>query len=142
MYRDILVTTDGSDSSKEAGNHIIEFAKNYDATLHILSVVSVKSLVMEKPGEIEKIIEDAEKSVDDIARKAKQNGIEDIKYSVHKGSTPSKLILEYIDENNIDIVFMGTHGKSGIDKYLLGSTTNRVMRKSPIPVYIVSKEGE
>lgn len=139
MYEDVLVPTDGSESSNKAGKHSIKFAKKYNATLHILSVVSVKSLFMETPGEIEEVIENAEKSIDHLKNEGQKSGIGDIKSSVHKGSTPSKLILEYIDENDIDIIFMGTHGKTGIDKYILGSTTNRVMRKSPIPVYIVSK---
>lgn len=55
---------------------------------------------------------------------------------VHWG-TPFELILEYIDDEEIDLVVMGTHGRRGIERYVLGSVTERVLRLSPVPVLAV-----
>lgn len=50
---------------------------------------------------------------------------------------PVQAILTYVDERGIDVLVMGTHGRDGIRRYLLGSTTERVLRKSPVPVLTV-----
>ncbi|TYL39045.1 universal stress protein [Natronococcus pandeyae] len=60
---------------------------------------------------------------------------------VHVGE-PYQVILAYADHADIDLVVMGTHGRRGVDRYLLGSVTEKVVRVSDVPVVTVRKEAE
>lgn len=50
---------------------------------------------------------------------------------------PHEKILEYVSEHDIDMVVMGTHGRTGLDRALMGSVAERVVRRSPVPVLTV-----
>jgi nucleotide-binding universal stress UspA family protein len=56
--------------------------------------------------------------------------------------TPHQAILDYIGEHDIDLVVMGTHGRTGLDRYLLGSITEKVVRLSDAPVLTVRMPAE
>ncbi|QUO47139.1 universal stress protein [Halorubrum ruber] len=57
--------------------------------------------------------------------------------------TPHSAILEYADENDVDLVVMGTHGRTGVERYLLGSVAEKVVRLADVPVTTVrADEGE
>lgn len=56
--------------------------------------------------------------------------------------TPHQAILDHIDEHDIDLVVMGTHGRTGLDRYLLGSITEKVVRLSDAPVLTVRMPAE
>ncbi len=139
MFENILLPTDGSECSKVAGNHAIEVAKRYDSKLHILSVVSYGALDTVVPEVMEKLKEAAEKTVDESSKQAKTSNVKKVKTSVQKGPNPTKSILKYIDDNSIDLIVMGTHGRTGLDRYLIGSTTEKVMRETKVPVMTVPK---
>ena len=57
------------------------------------------------------------------------------------GGTADEAILDYTKENNIDIIVMSTHGRSGVHRWIFGSVTQRVLRHSPVPVLIVPPTG-
>lgn len=60
---------------------------------------------------------------------------------VHEGS-PSETIVEYAGNHGIDMIVMGTQGRTGLDRYLLGSTAARVLRRAELPVLTVKPDGE
>jgi nucleotide-binding universal stress UspA family protein len=55
---------------------------------------------------------------------------------------PSHEIIEFADNNNIDLIIMGTLGKTGFDRFLLGSVAEKVTRNSKVPVLVVRGESE
>jgi len=55
---------------------------------------------------------------------------------------PYESVLDYADEHDIDIIVMGTHGRTGLDHHLLGSVTEKVVRTSDVPVLTVRASGE
>jgi nucleotide-binding universal stress UspA family protein len=55
---------------------------------------------------------------------------------------PYKEILEYVAEHDIDMIIMGTHGRSGLDRVVMGSVAERVVRRSPVPVLTVRDEDQ
>jgi nucleotide-binding universal stress UspA family protein len=66
-------------------------------------------------------------------------GYEHVVVSARTGS-PSGEILDYVAENEVDLVVMSTHGRTGLDRVLLGSVAERVLRRSPVPVFIVKPD--
>jgi len=62
------------------------------------------------------------------------------KLVVHQGNAPN-CILSFAQKENIEMIVMGTHGRRGFDRLVLGSTTDRVMRKAACPVLVVSSDS-
>ena len=140
MYEDILVPTDGSEGTNEAVEHALDIAKKYDATVHVVYVVNTSAystLPADSNWEsITAALEDeGEKATSDIAKRLDDAGVNAVP-SIEEG-IPHKTILSYADENDIDLIVMGTHGKSGLDRLLLGSVTEKVVRASEVPVLTV-----
>lgn len=139
-YDRILIPTDGSDCAAAAVTHGIAIAKEYGATVHAVNVMDVRSMTStdEVPPQttlIETFEEQGEKATEAVAERVREAGL-DATTAVRKG-TPAVGLLDYADENDIDLVTMGTHGRSGFERYFLGSTTAKVVRTAEIPVLSV-----
>jgi len=164
MYDDILYPTDGSAGSEAAAAHVRALAAAFDATVHVLHVVDTRegglglsgafldeegqAMSARSPekgyigrhedgpgpdeieGEVaayaEEFVEGSTDSLDGI----------DVTTAVRSG-TPHAAILQYADENGVDLVVMGTHGRTGVERYLLGSVTEKVVRLADPPVVTV-----
>lgn len=138
-YDSILVPTDGSRSAARAAEHGLELAAATDATLHVLSVVDDTSLgpdvrSMLSGDEYEKAAADA---IERVVEQAAERGISDVVEHVEHG-TPSEEITAAIDEFDVDAVVMGTTGKGGVDRILLGSVAEKTVRNAPVPVITVA----
>jgi len=145
MYDDVLLPTDGSPGTEEFVTHAAELATTYDATLHVLSVVDTRNrfespssgIAPEAWTEAER--ERAEESVEAaVARLPESVTVERV---VREG-VPQTQILEYVEDADVDVVVMGTHGRTGLDHYLIGSVTERVVRRCPVPVLTVQIDDE
>jgi nucleotide-binding universal stress UspA family protein len=142
MYDEILVPTDGSAGSDRVVEHAARLADAHGATLHLLYVVNTAAfatLPMESSfegiaatlaAEGETALDDAVAAVESVAP-----GM-DVRRVVNEGS-PATEIVDYATGTGCDLVAMGTHGRGGIDRLLLGSVAERVVRNSPIPVLTV-----
>jgi nucleotide-binding universal stress UspA family protein len=135
--------TDGSPGTAAAAEHAGALARAFDATIHVLSVVDTRNR-FESPtsglapsiwlsGERDRATGAIEETVASLPE-----GIQ--VETVQREGLPQSEIVEYAEENDIDIVVMGTHGRTGIDHYLLGSVAERVVRTSPVPVVTVPLE--
>ncbi|MDZ7689163.1 MAG: universal stress protein [Halobacteriales archaeon] len=148
MYENVLVPTDGSEGTDAAVEHALDIAKKYDATVHVIYVVNTSAystLPADSNWEsITAALEDEGKqATSEIVERMSDEGVDAVP-SIEEG-IPHKTILSYADENDIDLIVMGTHGKSGLDRLLLGSVTEKVVRKAEIPVLtvrMVDDEGE
>ncbi|MFC6988984.1 universal stress protein [Haloplanus sp. GCM10025708] len=145
MYDRILVPTDGSTEVERAVDHAIELASTNDASIHALYVVSTKTftgLPMEASWEsVDRFLrEDAEEAVERVRELATTSGI-DVATAVAEGK-PSREIVEYAEREDCDAVVMGTHGRGGIDRLLLGSVAEAVVRSSSVPVLTVNVREE
>lgn len=139
-YEKILLTTDGSERSEAAVDQAVELTRKFDAELHILYVVdigvdssygSVTDLMsqLESVENFEKI---GERATESIQEQVKEKGLTPV-IAIKRG-VPHKKILDYANKEDMDIVIMSTHGRSGLDRMLLGSVTEKVIRSSKIPV--------
>lgn len=138
MYESILVPTDGSAGVQRAIDHALDLANLSDASLHALYVVETpgaaaipEAQVLTMEDALEEAGRDAVEQIDSRAGDRKVPAVTAIRHGV-----PHEEILEYADAEGIDLIVMGTHGRSGLDRMLLGSVTENVIRKSDVPVLV------
>jgi nucleotide-binding universal stress UspA family protein len=143
MYDRILFPTDGSDGANAALEHAIDHAVTYDAELHVVYVVEENLPVMEagQAELLETLEAEGEEAIEDARSRAKAAGVASIRGSIGGGS-PYRSILKYTEDNDIDLIVMGTHGRRGIDRYLLGSVAEKVVRSAECPVMTVRADED
>ena len=132
MYQDVLVPTDGSDGTRQSIRHGLTIAKRFDATIHALSVVPEGPL-----GTLQNdtAIDAAHRAVERIEQEATRDGVA-VETAVEQG-VPHEEILEYADDRDVDMIVMGTQGRTGLDRVLVGSVTERIVRMADVPVVTV-----
>lgn len=144
MYDDILIPTDGSEGVEEAIGHGIELANLTGATVHGLFVVDTsEAAAIPDPQWMtmeETLEETGQRAVEDVSERARAREIEAVT-AIRRG-TPHDEIVAYAEEADADLVVMGTHGRSGIDRVLLGSVTDNVVRRADRPVLVKRIEEE
>ncbi|ELZ05630.1 UspA domain-containing protein [Natrialba chahannaoensis JCM 10990] len=139
MYDCILVPTDGSAEGERALEYAFDLARAHDATIRALYVVNVSGyggLPMETAWDgISTALRDEGETAVERVRELAPDDIE-VDTAVLEGS-PSRVIVDEARPSTCDLVVMGTHGRGGIDRLLLGSVTERVVRQAPVPVLTV-----
>ena len=146
QYKQILVPVDESPISYSAVEHALALAKSQDAHVTVVSVVAVDPFVgvdfyAIAPAITEYFMQ-AEKSaqlrLEDIKQSFIRDGIEVDTRLVH-GVSPTEGILQIADELNVDLIIMGSHGRTGLKKAMLGSVAQNILTQCPIPVLIVKE---
>jgi nucleotide-binding universal stress UspA family protein len=147
MYDRILIPTDGSECADSAVEHALDIAAQYDAELHVLSVVDSRDVSHSAPAispeQVQQTLRDrAESVVESVAERAEAAGVT-VVTAVEPG-IPDDVVVEYAADEDCDLIVMGTHGRTGLERYLLGSVTERTVRRSSVPVLTVrgSEEGD
>jgi len=146
----ILVCVDGSEKSLEAADYSISIAQNSRAQLVILNVIETEPwLYGEKAyewGSPEKVDEayankkvEIQKILDQIKKNAEAVGIQSISEILLAPRTQGavKAILEYVEQQQIDVLVVGTRGNTGIKKMLLGSVANGLLTLANCPVMVI-----
>lgn len=144
-YERVVIPTDGSSPSAAAVEHGVAVAAAFEATVHAVNVVDLGvvaggSDVAAPAGLLENLVERGEAATERVAERARGSGVDAVT-EVREGF-PASDLLDYVDEEGIDFVAMGTHGRSGFDRVLLGSTTQGLIRQSPVPVMSVRAEQD
>lgn len=140
MYGSILIPTDGSQEMATVVDQGIELARLCRATVHTLHVVDERA-DLTVPDEARDQVrgtleEDGQTATKAVAARAVDAGL-DVSREVRWGD-PSAAILANAIENEVDLIVMGTHGRTGYERYLLGSVAEKVVRIAPIPVLVVA----
>ena len=140
MYDRIVVPTDGSPSSQPAIDHAVELAAVHDATIHAVYVINLASFSgVPTEGTWEGVSTALEQEGNEalvaVEKAAEKRGV--AVEQVRLEGRPSRRIVEYADENDCDLIVMGTHGRGGLDRLLLGSVAERVVRAATVPVMTV-----
>lgn len=152
MYDAILVPTDGSDVAETAVEHALDLADRYGAELHTLYIVDTDSMTMSlgteqvdriragQFGEMDELESQARDATGRVARRAEERGLS---VTEHIGAgQPHVEIVDYADEHGVDLVVMGSHGRGGVRRALLGSVAERVLRTTHRPVLVVGDTDE
>ena len=140
FYRNIVIATDGSENTQNAISHGIEIAKLTGANVFALHVVDTPSMISEnwtidQNLFYEMIKGEGEKILSEVKKLGEDSGVE-IKGILLEGH-PSNEITDFAEKNKMDLIVMGTLGKTGFDKFLLGSVAEKVVRGSKVPVMVV-----
>jgi len=166
MYDNILYPTDGSKGAAVVLDHARDLAETYDATLHVLFVVDAEHTETGmfirrkedgdwKTGMVPREHETAgkghmskhqEESPEGVEHKGEEltneisswltnEGVETVTAIRH--GEPDQVIIEYAEQNDVDLIVMGTHGRRGLRRRLIGSVTEKVVRLSERPVMTV-----
>jgi nucleotide-binding universal stress UspA family protein len=141
--RRILVPTDFSKHSQNALQYAMAFADKFGAELHLLHVVQdlalfVPDTVAGTPPVVPPVAQLTAAVREGLLRVIRENGLERFTVcpEVREG-TPFYEIVRFAKEKDVDLIVMGTHGRSGLAHVLLGSVTEKVVRKAPCPVLTV-----
>jgi nucleotide-binding universal stress UspA family protein len=139
MYDDVLFPTDGETGAETGFEQAVEAAGTFGARLHVLYVAdTTRDTVTNVGGEVVDALErEGEAVVDEYAERAADRGVDAVDAVVQ--GQPHDVIVEYA-ETNADLVVMPTSGREGIAQYLLGSTTERVVRTCAVPVLTLPAE--
>lgn len=145
LYDRILVPTDGSTASVPAIEHAIELAKTHDATIHAIYVINTASFAsIPTEGSWEGVSEMLEReggeALREIADAGEEAGVP--VECVQIDGAPSREIVRYAEKHDCDLIVMGTHGRGGIDRLLLGSVAEKVVRSSSVPVLTMHAEDD
>lgn len=168
MYSEILYPTDGSEGATVALDNSRDLAETYDARVHVLYVVDTThgglgmagdpqersgTGMAGTPGGAKRGMGGNREQVEEIQERRKNRGEAIVEEAAEKlgdvetkavveSGAPHQTILEYTEDNDIDIIVMSTHGRRGLDRYLLGSVTEKVVRLSDVPVLTVRRDDK
>lgn len=144
MYDTIVIPADGSEHSTRAAEHGLALARHYGSTVHAINVVDVQRAagLFSAGGIDEAFVDKVEAAGREAVRAIEKtaNDSDDIRSAVVQGSpwkAPSAGILEYATDHDAELIVMGTHGRTGLNRTLVGSVTEQVVRSSSIPVLTV-----
>jgi len=135
----LLVPTDGSECADAAAEHAAAFAAATDASVRTVHVVDATHIDADE-AIYDALEADGRAAVDRAIDVTARAGVSHAEAALLSG-VPHQAIQEYVEGHEIDYVFMGTHGRTGVSRYLLGSVTERVVRLVDVPVVAVKVAG-
>jgi nucleotide-binding universal stress UspA family protein len=151
-YKKIMIATDGSDCANLAIEKGIELARLSGGTVYAVYVMSTAYLTTMDSGAYSFV--DINPYWERIREALKNQGQQAVNYIKELGEAkgikvesillegyPSDELIRYAEENKMDIVIMGTLGKTGVDRILLGSVAGNLVRHSKIPVMVVREKA-
>ncbi|WP_144158135.1 universal stress protein [Paraburkholderia sp. BCC1885] len=151
MYRYILVAIDGSETSRRAFDAALQLARESGAALQPLYVVDVPLMVYDAPGYDPSVVRDAfleeGKHLADVAlARMKHNGVQGATRVIETNPVGDDFdvahcILHAARDLKADLVVMGTHGRRGVQRLVLGSVAERFLRMAQCPVLMISAHG-
>ncbi|MBI5101775.1 MAG: universal stress protein [Nitrospirae bacterium] len=133
----ILYSTDGSLHSEKALKEAVNMAKTCGTKLYVITVVDVNpEYATMAPNVIERAEKEAGELLEEVRKCAAKEGI-DVELIMHEGDEPWKFIVEEAKEKNVDMIVMGSHGRTGLARLLMGSVTEKVIGHAPCKVLVV-----
>ena len=145
MYQNILIPTDGSEAAEAAAKHGQQLAETVGATVHVINCVEpiplgkmpagIKSSSSGHEGTIEQQRKLGEYAIGTIVDELEDAGISFVEELLH--GPPGDEIIDYAEEHDIDLIVMGTEGRTGSERFLIGSVADKVVRRSPVPVMTI-----
>jgi nucleotide-binding universal stress UspA family protein len=137
----IVIATDGSESVRRAVSVALDLADRFDATVHALYVVD-EGEVASSPERVRDEMRDALDESGITALESVVDATERPVATAVREGRPATKIREYALDHDADVVAMGTRGRHGENRFLIGSVAERVVRTCPVPVLTVRQLGE
>ncbi|MBF0482269.1 MAG: universal stress protein [Desulfovibrionaceae bacterium] len=136
----ILAAVDGSQSSQKALDWAAKFAKSFNASLVAVHVVEnfnyLDDIPLASEAIKEKLANEGKMILEQAVSGAKGLGLE-IETEIVSGTNPPEGILDYARTNGVDHIVVGSRGRKGLDRFVMGSVAQRIVRHSPCTVTVV-----
>jgi len=144
-FSNIMIAIDGSEHSIKAAEYALNVAKSYGATLHAVTVTyipesyHVKQENVDRPRQMREDTEeeDAKRWFERFKENAREMSVQLRTELINSHRPVDYVLLEYAEKENIDLIVVGTRGRSGFKKLLLGSIASGVVTYSHCPVLVV-----
>lgn len=140
MYEKILLTTDGSEGSENAAEHAWVIARKFNSMIYVISVMETRPTsgltteVLKKESDV--ALENISQIFKDLEKDPSSKTEIEKSYMIKEGSA-SQQILKTAEEENIDMIVMGASGKHRLERFILGSVAEKVVRGAKCPVLTV-----
>jgi nucleotide-binding universal stress UspA family protein len=149
QMREIVYSTDFSPCARHAFEPAVELARRFEARLHLLHVlVPLYPLVLDPmtyvppaPETFEELHDEAEIGLEKLALVAERQGVV-VVTALERGSEPAEVLVDYARRQQADLLVIGTHGRRGASRLLLGSVAEQALRHSPCPVLAIREAGD
>lgn len=148
MIKRILLPTDGSDAAERAGEDAIAMADVGGQDIIVLYVIDTSYLNALPQRDLREQLSDelrkeGEEAVEKFKKRLEESQCEGYCKNINlitmiKEGKPADVILKTADEEDVDLITMGKSGKNGLEKLILGNTTERVVRGAKVPVHVVA----
>ena len=146
IFRKIMIATDGSELVKRAVDLAIEIAKLSEAKLYVVHVIALEgnSIIHSRGKEQKKalkeqLIVEGKKATDYVENIGRTANVR-VESTILEGN-PANEIIDFAEKNDIDLIVMGTHGKTGTQRFLIGSVSENVVRHSEKAVLVARGES-
>lgn len=142
VIRKILVPLDFSQHSTQALEYAADMARRYDAKLELVTVFDINifalpdGMPMMVPGQFEQLAADLKGLLEKAKHDALAAGALMADTHLLQGN-PGEEILRFASKAEVDLIVLGTHGRTGIKHLLIGSVAERIVRHAPCPVFTV-----
>lgn len=143
LYQHILVPIDGSETSVVAMKEAIKLGKALNSKITVVQVMALDPYIADayvKTGQTNELIERTRTYLLDILEQAKQKFTDEgitVETKLLEGFVVHEEIIQAAQDLNVDLIVMGSHGRTGVRKLVLGSVAQKVLGESHIPVLIV-----
>lgn len=133
----VLHPTDGSAAAEAGADVALGLCSMTEAGLHVINVVDESGpwSTLETSDLLVAFEAMGREAVDVVIERAEDAGLSSVQASVLEGD-PADVIVEYADERDVDAIVLGTHGRRGLDRVLLGSVAEAVVARAPVPVIV------
>jgi nucleotide-binding universal stress UspA family protein len=144
MYRKILIATDGSESSRIALEEALLLAAGLRAEAHVIHVYEpLRPMAMQGMAELPRLLrEEGEHALEHAAERARAMGVQATTATVDASGRPTAdaIVAEAI-ASGADLIAIGTHGRRGVQRMLLGSVAESVARHATVPVLLIRERA-
>jgi nucleotide-binding universal stress UspA family protein len=134
-FQRVLVATDGSKQCRPAVEKAIDFSQSYGGEISVVSIVDVPAeFYAEAPQVVEDMIHKAKIYVEEVKKQAEASGVKAEAF-VKEGEA-YQAIVDLAKERDVNIIVMGSHGRTGLKRLLMGSVAEKVIGYAPCPVLV------
>jgi nucleotide-binding universal stress UspA family protein len=134
-FRRVLVATDGSKHCRSAVERAIDFSRSYGGEIRAVSIVDVPAeFYAEAPQVVEDMVQKSQGYVEEVKTQAEASGVKAEGFV--KEGEPYQAIIDIAKEKDVNIIVMGSHGRTGLKRLLMGSVVEKVIGYAPCPVLI------
>ena len=137
MYNTILDPLDGSELEGAIMPDVETVAAGPKAEIILLQVLPVTAVFPETAA---KERQEAEEYLTGVERGLLEKGAK-ARYTIRHGSDPAAEIVDYADVNNVDVIAMSTHGRSGVSRWVFGGVASKVLRGTTKPILLIRSPG-